>query len=243
MKKYVDGFKTYLVEKKGLMPNSVQSYMRDIQMFDEYLHSEGIEGLDGVNQTTVMSYMYRQLQNGRSAASLSRALASIRALYTYLITIGAAKDNIAVGIKAPKGALISKASINSDDVNSILGVIPNDIRGRRDRAMFELVCDTGIRASALTELTLDDIELEYRAININGGIVELNKKVSECLRKYVEGPRVMLLKGKECKILFPNCNGGKMTRQGFWKNIKKYAVLVGLEDKLSPRTLRGVGVE
>jgi integrase/recombinase XerD len=243
MEEYLNGFAIYLTEEKALMSNSITSYIRDIEAFFRFMRKEGIEGPESVSKTTILAYVYEEASSGKSSTSIARSLSSIRALFKYLIKVGVLTDNVAEGVSAPRADKSERAAVSVEDANKLLDKVGKKPIGVRDRAMLELVYTTGIRASAITELSVEDVNLNIGSVIIKDRQVMLKPAVKEVLKHYLEYSRPVLVGNKDTNVLFLNCNGSKMSRQGFWKNIKKYAKRAGIEPTLSPRTLRGVSME
>ena len=235
-------YEEYLVREKHASQNTVSSYLRDISQFADYLQARGPELLE-VTAETVQSYMDWMLSRGKSAASVTRFLASVKSFYNFQIFSGKVKANPAKGVAAAKAERKYPKILTSKEVDLFLEQ-PQcvDAKGYRDRAMLELLYATGIRVSELITLDLEDLNLAAGFIHCSSKgkerIIPLYRTAVKALQDYAWKIRPQLISDEEETALFVNMNGERMSRQGFWKIIKYYQEKAGIEKEITPHTLR-----
>lgn len=235
-------YEEYLVREKHASQNTVSSYLRDISQFVDYLQARGPELLE-VTAETVQSYMDWMLSRGKSAASVTRFLASVKSFYNFQIFSGKVKANPAKGVAAAKAERKYPKILTSKEVDLFLEQ-PQcvDAKGFRDHAMLELLYATGIRVSELITLDLEDLNLAAGFIHCSSKgkerIIPLYRTAVKALQDYAWKIRPQLISDEEETALFVNMNGERMSRQGFWKIIKYYQEKAGIEKEITPHTLR-----
>ncbi|MDE6455884.1 MAG: site-specific tyrosine recombinase XerD, partial [Dysosmobacter sp.] len=232
----------YLVRERHASQNTVASYLRDVTQFSDYLKSRG-PGLLEATTETVQSYMDWMTSRGKSAASVTRFLASVKSFYNFQLFSGKVKVNPAKGVSAAKVERKYPEILTSKEVDLFLEQ-PRcvDAKGFRDHAMLELLYATGIRVSELIALDLDDLNLAAGFVHCSSKgkerIIPLYRTAVKALQDYVWKIRPQLASGEEETALFVNMNGERMSRQGFWKIIKHYQEKAGIEKEITPHTLR-----
>lgn len=230
------------MREKHASQNTVSSYLRDISQFADYLQARGPELLE-VTAETVQSYMDWMLSRGKSAASVTRFLASVKSFYNFQIFSGKVKANPAKGVAAAKAERKYPKILTSKEVDLFLEQ-PQcvDAKGFRDHAMLELLYATGIRVSELITLDLEDLNLAAGFIHCSSKgkerIIPLYRTAVKALQDYAWKIRPQLISDEEETALFVNMNGERMSRQGFWKIIKYYQEKAGIEKEITPHTLR-----
>ncbi len=242
----VDGFLDYIQSTKKVSQNTVSAYKQDIIAFDKFLKANHIERFQDATNTHVVSYLMELKQTGKSKATVNRKLASIRAFYRYLMNQGEIKDNPTEGIKSPKISRKEISYLTVEEVEKLLEAPDDSVKGKRDKAMLEVLYATGIRVSEIIELTMADVNLAMGFIKCNGNhgrarIVPMGAPARNALKVYLEESRPALLKDQEDdqdSPLFLNYMGEVFTRQGFWKILKQYGRESDLEGRLTPQTLR-----
>ncbi len=228
--------------EKHASQNTVASYRRDVSQFSDYLNLRGL-GLLEVDGGIVRDYMDWMLGRGKSAASVTRFLASVKSFYNFLIAAGKMKTNPAKGVSSAKVERKYPEILTSKEVELFLEQ-PQcvDAKGFRDHAMLELLYATGIRVSELTTLNLEDLNLAAGFIRCSSKgkerIIPLYRTAVKALQDYVWKFRPQLVLDEEENALFVNMNGERMSRQGFWKIIKLYQGKAGIEKEITPHTLR-----
>ena len=233
----------YLTNEKHASQNTVSSYLRDITQFAEYLEAGHGCALREADSETVQSYMNWMLGRGKSAASVTRFLASVKSFYNYLLANGDVKENPAKGVAAAKVERKYPEILTSKEVELFLEQ-PQcvDAKGFRDHAMLELLYATGIRVSELISLDMTDLNLAAGFIRCASRgkerIIPLYHTAIKALSDYVRTIRPQLIADTGEKALFVNMNGERMSRQGFWKIIKYYQEKTGIQKEITPHTLR-----
>ncbi len=230
-----------LLLERGLAPNSVDSYRRDLERLCRAVTAGGGDPL-AADQATVATHLRRLRRRGLSPRSVARALVAIRGFYAHLMEVGERSDNPAVNLSPPRllrklPQVLSERQVEqllaAPDVGKPLGV--------RDRAMLETLYATGLRVSELVGLLLPQIRLEVGFLVVlgKGGkerVVPVGEVAEGWLARYLTEERPRLVKGRH-ETVFVNSRGGALTRQGFWKILRSYGRQLGMR-KLSPHVLR-----
>ncbi|WP_094546618.1 site-specific tyrosine recombinase XerD [Petroclostridium xylanilyticum] len=243
MEVLVQKFVDFLENEKGLSDNTLQSYRRDVQQYISYLKEMNISNIAGVNKTAVITYLLYLQKKGRATSTISRNLASIRSFYQYLNKINIVEQDPTQNLESPKVEKKLPQILSTQEVELLLEQ-PKcvDLKGYRDKAMLELLYATGIRVSELIYLDLEDINLEMGFIKCNKGnkerIIPLGTIAVSALEDYINKARPMMIQNPNEKALFVNCNGRRLTRQGFWKIIKLYKNQAKINKEITPHTLR-----
>ena len=236
-------FGAHLSNEKHASQNTVSSYLRDATQFAEYLHNHYGKGLREADRSMVRDYMAWMQGRGKSAASVTRFLASIKSFYSYMVSIGEMVANPAQGVAAAKVERKYPEILTAKEVELFLEQ-PEcvDAKGFRDHAMLELLYATGIRVSELIALNMEDLNLAAGFIRCSNGkkerIIPLYHGAVRALQDYIRGIRPQLIADTEEQALFVNMNGERMSRQGFWKIIKHYQEKAGIQKDITPHTLR-----
>lgn len=235
-------FIQYLSVEKGLSPNTQQSYYHDLTKFSFFLKKEKISWF-AVKEEDLIKFIHHTSRSGLSSRSLARIISTLRSFYRFLILDGFLEMNPAANLSSPKIWLNLPKLLSIDEVEQLIGEPDLDKKkGKRDRAMLELLYATGLRVSELIHLRLRDINLEdgFLICRGKGGkerIVPLGRQAEQSVRNYLDTARPLLLK-ESTDLLFISSWGRAFTRQGFWKMLKEYAQKAGLEKKISPHVLR-----
>ena len=237
----IEEFKSYLTIEKKSSANTVSSYIRDLTQFDRYLQVEGVS-LAEVDTEVIEGYDSWLTGKGKSAATVTRSLASLKCFYGWMVSNGYRGDNPASGAKAVKVERKLPRILSNQEVELLLSQ-PQcvDQKGYRDHAMLELLYATGIRVSELISLDVEHINLAAGFIRCNSKnkerIIPLYPGAVRAISDYVRNVRPQLAVEGE-KALFVNMNGERMSRQGFWKIIKGYQEKAGIKMDITPHTLR-----
>ena len=234
-------FKAYLMTEKRASVNTIASYLRDVTQFLDYLDGESRQVLD-VNRDAIETYMHRLIDRGKSAATVTRALASLKCLYRWLQQIGQCDHNPTKEVKAEKVERKLPQILSNKEVELLLAQpCCVDPKGYRDHAMLEVLYATGIRVSELISLDIENVNLSGCFIVCTGKgksrIIPLYQGAVKALSDYIKNVRPGLV-GKGETALFVNMNGERMSRQGFWKLIKHYQEKAGIKTEITPHTLR-----
>ena len=243
MQQHVVDFTEYLRTKKKASENTVLSYGRDLRGFCRFLEGAGITDVAVVNRTNVMAYIYELQKQNKSGATVSRNIASIRSFFQYLVWHGKAKENPVLDLELPKVERKPPEILSLEKVERLLEQPKGDgAKEMRDKAMLELLYATGIRVSELVSLRLQDVNLPLAYIHCGGEsksrMIPIGAQARLALQRYIEQARRQMAAPEAGDILFVNCSGKPMTRQGFWKIMKSYAKQAGIEEDITPHMLR-----
>ena len=236
-------FGAYLSDEKHSSRNTVSSYLRDTTQFAEYLHNYCDIDLREADSAAVQDYMDWMLSHGKSAASVTRFLASVKSFYSYMVAAGELKKNPAQGVAAAKVERKYPEILTAKEVELFLEQ-PRcvDAKGYRDPVSLAMITITGIRVSELISLDESDCSLSAGFIRCESKgkerIIPLYPAAVKALSDYIKDVRPQLLADPEETALFVNMSGDRMSRQGFWKLIKYYQEKAGIQKDITPHTLR-----
>ncbi|KAB2493707.1 site-specific tyrosine recombinase XerD [Priestia endophytica] len=242
----IEDFIHYLVVERGLAPNTIESYKRDLVKYAEYLKKvETVSSFEEVTREHIIAFMRYMMENGKSSKTIARHIASIRSFHQFLLREHIMDKDPSVHIETPQVERTLPKVLSPDEVEALL-TAPDESTpfGRREKAMLELLYATGIRVTELMNLNVEDVHMTMGFVRCIGKgdkerIVPMGKMASEALQKYIEESRPKLLKrNQKEEALFLNHHGRRLTRQGFWKILKKLALSAQIEKELTPHTLR-----
>jgi integrase/recombinase XerD len=242
----IEDFIHYLVVERGLAPNTIESYKRDLVKYAEYLKKvETVSSFEEVTREHIIAFMRYMMENGKSSKTIARHVASIRSFHQFLLREHIMDKDPSVHIETPQVERTLPKVLSPDEVEALL-TAPDESTpfGRREKAMLELLYATGIRVTELMNLNVEDVHMTMGFVRCIGKgdkerIVPMGKMASEALQKYIEESRPKLLKrNQKEEALFLNHHGRRLTRQGFWKILKKLALSAQIEKELTPHTLR-----
>jgi len=239
-------YKNYLTEKKGVSANTLESYLRDISQYVSYLCLDDENELLKTDAATVEGYVDHLHSINKSAATVTRTVASIRSLYQFLMLEGLMDSNPAKSVKIEKVKKKMPEVLTDKEIRLLLEAPnANEIKGLRDKSMLELLYATGIRVSELINLDTQDVRYakgERGEIICRGSkgirIIPMHREAAETLRKYIVSVRPLLISADSGDALFINLNGSRLTRQGFWKIVKNYTEIAKISKEITPHTLR-----
>jgi integrase/recombinase XerD len=234
----------YLSVERGLAKNTLESYGRDLRQYLSYLTEKKNLELKNSTQATVIGYLLLLQARGKATATLSRNLAAIKSYYHFLAREGLIERDPTINLDAPKQEKRLPRVLSVQDVERLLE--QPDLKtpgGIRDRAMLEVLYATGLRVSELVSLKINDLNLEMSYIRCFGKgskerIVPLGSVATKYVKIYLDHARKFLASSPYESTLFLNHHGKGLTRQGFWKIIKKYAEHLNLDIEITPHTLR-----
>jgi integrase/recombinase XerD len=241
---YIDSFLTMISVEKGLANNTVQAYSRDLSGLAEFMLGQKVTCWDAVEAIHLRLFVSSLRARGLSSRSIARQIVTIRRFYRFLQTEGLVSNPPVPEFHLSATARKLPHVLNADDVNCLLNKPdPNQVLGARDQAMLELLYATGLRVSELVLLKLQQVDFQGDYLTVKGKgskmrAVPFGKWAREKLLRYIQETRPRLLKGKSSAFLFLNRSGQALTRQGFWKIIRSYALAAGIDKKVSPHTLR-----
>ncbi len=237
-------FLDYMTAERGLSPNTVESYGRDLGRFRKYLLRRSVRDVGKIGHSHVSGFVAAERERGLSASSAARALVAVKMFMAFLTSEGLVKSDVSTLIEAPKTWQRIPPVLSREEVASLIEAAEGESDLEvRDRAMLEIMYASGLRASEIVSLRKDDFNLEYGYLRCRGKgsrerIVPAGKPACNAVRAYLSGPRERLLKGKEHETLFVSRNGRPLSRQTIWRTINKYALRAGLPRKVHPHTLR-----
>ena len=236
-------YHTFLAEQKHSSENTISSYMRDLRQFGEYLTAQRVLDVRKVKSASISDYVTWLGGKGKSAATITRAVASIKSFYAYLLSCGEVKSNPAKGVAAVKVERKFPEILTGKEVELFLDQPKcTDPKGYRDNAMLELLYATGIRVTELISLDVNDVSLSGSFIHCRGKgkerIIPLYPAAVKALGDYINNVRPQLIDTPNETALFVNMNGERMSRQGFWKIVKHYQEQAGIEKDITPHMLR-----
>ena len=242
MNDYYSMFSEYLTNQKANSANTRESYLRDTMFFLEYLSGIGTAPQDA-DEEVIQKYVDRLHELKRSPTTISRNLASVRCFYKFLIFRGQLDHNPAKGIKLEKAEKKLPQVLSGEEIELLLAQPDiTEPKGCRDKAMLELLYATGIRASELINLNLKDINLRSGVLYCHGskGVrsIPVYPSAVVSVSDYINRMRGLITGPESGSALFVNLNGGRLTRQGFWKIVKGYAIEAGITKEITPHTLR-----
>lgn len=245
MKSHLQPFLLYLSADKGLSQNTLESYGRDVSQFIEFAEERGATSLDEVRRSHVISYLSSLRGAGRATATLNRNAVSLRAFFHYLMKKRLIDQDPTLDMEKIKPDKKLPMVLTILEIERLLAA-PDEstLQGMRDKAMLELLYATGIRVSELISLNVDDVHTDMKYARCTGTsgkerVVPIGAIAANSVAIYTSGMRDKLLrKNLEEQALFLNSLGGRLTRQGFWKIIKKYAREANIEQDITPHTLR-----
>ena len=238
----IGAYENYLSKVKQASSNTVASYMRDIRQYSDWLRQE--EDLDVVEakQVNIGDYLSHLEEDGRSGATVSRNLASLKNFYAYLVSSGFLEKTPVTDIRITRGEKKLPQILTSREIELLLAQpVCSDAKGYRDKAMLEVMYATGIRVTELIELDVSDVNLSMGVIKCSGGkktrMIPLYPAALKALSDYLLDVRASMADPAE-SALFVNVGGVRMTRQGFWKILKYYQGTAHIEKEITPHTLR-----
>lgn len=246
MEDHIKDFVHYLTVEKGLAKNTIVSYERDLRSYTAYLQKvEQLNLLNEVNRAHLLQFLGHLKQNGKSAKTLARHVASIRAFHQFLLREKICEQDPAVHLETPQQEQRLPKVLSLSEVEALLEApksnSPFDLR---NRAMLELLYATGMRVSELIQMKLDDLHLAMGFVRCIGKgdkerIIPIGQTAIKVMEAYLVNGRPRLRSTKHrSNALFLNHHGKAMSRQGFWKILKKIAVEAGIEKPLTPHMLR-----
>lgn len=241
---YIDSFIKYLAVERGLADNTMESYYRDLKHWETFLKQNQITSIAEVDEHIVILYLMKLKQDGKAVTTVSRHLASIKTFYKFLLGEKIVTSNPTSNLETPKTGMRLPQVMTEDEVERLLQQPNlNTPMGIRDKAMLELLYATGLRVSELVSLDIDQVNFNVGFLRCMGKgskerIVPIGSVATEYLQLYLQKGRTRLAKKNSLNALFLNHLGTRLTRQGFWKILKKYVQEAGIKTNVTPHTLR-----
>ena len=238
----LDQFINYLRVERGLAKNTVEAYSKDLTRFFQFLEDQGLL-FPEPDQDTIIEYV-GTLGGKFSSRSVARNVSVIRSFFRFLVSEGKIEENPARFLETPRFLSRLPEILSIGEVERLLSQpdVTNAL-GQRDRAMLETLYATGLRVSELIGLKVLDVKLEAGLVRTLGKgskerAVPMGEKAIEAIREYLSWGRLQQIKGVNSPFLFLNSSGRPMTRQGFWKIIKKHGLKAGISKKITPHIIR-----
>lgn len=232
----------HLAVERGLSKNTVAAYRSDLREYFSWLRSSGVSNPDGMDLESSLRFA-AHLEGTAGASSRSRILSAVKGFHRFLFREGELGHLDIAGISAPRLTRRIPYVLSHAEIEELLRQPDETPAGLRDRAMLELAYSTGMRVSELCGLRSEAIDREQRFARIRGKggrerIVPIGTKAFEALARYVAEARPLLAAGAPSPFVFLNYRGGRLSRVGFWKILKKHALAAGLPGEVTPHTLR-----
>lgn len=240
----VDSFLNYLAVEKALANNTLESYARDLLRYLDFLERNSIGCLDEINQRLVIEFFADIKEAGLGVRSRVRMLAALRGFHAFIVEDGYVGSNPLSNIATPRILQSLPDTLSVVEVNKLLDIPePSQTLAQRDKAMLELLYATGLRVSELVGLRCADLHLHSGYLRTFGKgrkqrIVPVGEIALEYLLHYLDHARQILLQQHNSDFVFLNRSGNGLTRQGFWKIIKRRALQAGISKNVTPHTLR-----
>jgi integrase/recombinase XerD len=244
MDQLLDQFLHYLIVEKGLSKNTLEAYSHDLNRFLDHLRPKGIQEILSVGKFDVRAFLLALKRQKLSTKTILRNLVAIRTFFKFLVEEGILEVNPVEELESPKIAKTLPEILTLKEVEELLEQPSLQTPlGIRDRAMLEVLYATGMRVSELTQLPLNQVNLEGGYVLIYGKgskerIVPLGSEAMKRVALYLKTARGKFAKGKECHSLFISRSGRGMSRQRFWRNLKEYGRKAGIRKRITPHLLR-----
>ena len=239
----IQAYENYLTKVKKASSNTISSYMRDIRQFAQWLReTDGVDVIDA-SQLNIGTFLAHLEAEGRSPATMSRCLASLKNFYAYVVSSGFLEKTPVTEIHVDRGEKKLPQILTGKEIELLLAQ-PSciDAKGYRDKAMLEVMYATGIRVTELISLNIDDVNVEQGVIKCTTArktrIIPLYPAALKALNVYIRDIRDTMLAMPTEKALFVNVGGIRMSRQGFWKILKHYQASAHIDKEITPHTLR-----
>ncbi len=243
MLEYVNDFVYFMDNTRHKSNNTIQSYKRDVSQYIHYLNLNGITDISKTTKTTVLTYLMNLQSQGKASSTVSRTLASLRSFYLFITQNGTQMKDPTKNLEAPHVEKKLPQILTPQEIDHLLEQ-PSDTepKGIRDKAMLELLYATGIRVSELISLKIQDVNLSIGFVICRNDkkerIIPIGNIAKTALKNYIENARNSMLENTDDEILFVNCNGQNLSRQGFWKIIKQYGKQANIQADITPHVLR-----
>lgn len=244
MEREIEAFILYLRDIKKTSSNTEMSYRRDLTKMRIYLElTAQVSSAGEVTEENLKKYIAYMERKKFKASTISRSIASIKSFYHYLLKEGVVKTDVSDSLKAPKVERKMPDILSVEEMEKLLMQPSGDsYKEIRDSAMLELLYATGIRVSELISLKISDINMQMGFLICRDGdkerMVSFDSEVRDALWRYMTKARDHMAVNEARDILFVNCSGKPMSRQGFWKLVKSYAKKAGITKDITPHTLR-----
>ncbi|HEX2933642.1 MAG TPA: site-specific tyrosine recombinase XerD [Candidatus Binatia bacterium] len=240
----IDSFVSMITVEKGLARNTIEAYSRDLSGLVEFLLAHHVAAWQDVEVSHIRAYLAVLKRKGLSASSVARHAVTVRRLLRFLEGEALIKENPMPKVLLTPGPRKLPQTLSSDELRKLLAQPdPAQPLGARDQAMLELLYGTGLRVSELVQLQTQRVSFQGNYLTVKGKgskvrAVPFGKWAHEKLSRYISEVRPRLLKGKSSPFVFTNRSGKPLSRQGFWKLLRRYALAGGIDKRVTPHTLR-----
>lgn len=239
----ISAYENYLTKVKQASTNTIASYLRDIRQYAAWLHQTESKDVVDASQLNICDYLAHLEQDGRSGATVSRCLASLKNFYSYVVSSGFLEQTPVIEIKVDRGEKKLPQILTGREIELLLAQpVSTDAKGIRDKAMLEVMYATGIRVTELIELDLEDYNPDLGTVKCSGAkktrSIPLYPGALKALNTYLSDVRRSMIADPNERALFVNVSGVRMSRQGFWKILKHYQATAHIEKEITPHTLR-----
>ncbi|MDR1391984.1 MAG: tyrosine recombinase [Clostridiales bacterium] len=241
-KELTKNFEDFLIRQKRVSNNTCNSYGRDVDKFHIYLEDAKMNAFEA-SSSDVSAFLDSMNKNHKATSTISRTLASLRCYYRYLEVTNQIKENPTKSVASYRVEKKEPQILTHEEIQILLDQ-PKCIglKGYRDKAMLELLYAAGMRVSELINLLIEDVDIEAQTVLCRKGIREriipVHPSAIKAVKAYLDKSRPMMVLSENVPFLFVNCNGRKLTRQGFWKIIKLYKDMSKIDKDITPHTLR-----
>ncbi len=244
MEQLVEEFVVYLNIVKKASNNTAQSYRRDLSKMISYMKKREVTRIEDVTEDRLVSYVAELKESNLANASIIRSITSIKSFFRYLVENGNISDNPSETLKAPKAEKNAPRVLSGYEIDALLNQpFSDDPKGKRDKAILELLYATGLKVSEVISIKLENIDMSLSCLRLSDGrVIPYGKKAKEALHSYLFFARDQLLtegigEGEDTTV-FLNYSGEPMSRQGLWKLIKAYVKKADIDMDITPGTLR-----
>lgn len=240
---HIEEYVLFLTVEKGLSATTIEAYRTDLNQYQAFIEASALTSIDDISTDTIIKFLKHLSDAGKRAKTISRMQSTIKNFHQFLMAERVMTHNPTVKLTAVKQDKLIPEYLTVSEMNTLLETPDTTLAGTRDRLIMEVLYACGLRVSELTELSLDDLNLEMGFIRVRGKgskerIVPVTDFVSRMIEDYIRSTRLDLLKDTNTEQLFLTNRGRGFTRQGLWKMIKKYALLSGINKTITPHTFR-----
>jgi len=243
-------FLNYIAKEKKCSKNTLDAYHNDLSQLSDYITAakkkeEPGHNSEELSEEHLASYMINLKEKSYTVSTIARKIAAARTFLKFMAERGKVNKDLAPRLSAPRVHKPLPTALSVADIQRLMAEtarVPS-IDARRDQAMLELLYASGLLASELMSLNVDDIDAGHNCINFKGHggklrKIPLDNRIGRMMQEYIESVRIKLLVSDKEKALFLNQRGERLTRQGFWQIVQGYASAAGLSAKVTPRTIR-----
>src|SRR5574337_1122218 len=244
MEQLIEDYLRFLTVERGLAENSLAAYGRDLRRIVGYFKQAGVGSFQEVGRGHVARLLLALREEGLAPRTVARRTSSLRGLYRYLLTQGHVKEDPTAHLESPSPWVRLPGVLSQEEVERLLAAPPaSNPLGLRDKAMLELLYAAGLRVSEMVTLQMSDVDLEVGYVRCQGKggkdrVVPLGRDAQTAVRRYLADSRPHLQRVRSTPVLFLSRLGWPLTRQGFWKLLRTYAVAAGIDRRVTPHTLR-----